>query len=73
MRGPHASIARPNVTLDDVEPTVMRRLEVQLAMTKDRLHIVLKVILGWTNSHPYEFRIKELWALAPLVHRDSIL
>jgi len=34
MRGPHASIARPNVTLDDSNQPSCGRLEVQLAMTK---------------------------------------
>lgn len=51
-------IARIQVILDDVEPTVMRRLEIPLALRLDRLHTVLQVAMGWTDSHLYEFRIK---------------
>ena len=54
------SIARIKVVLDHVEPTVMRRLEVPLSLKLDRLHTVLQVALGWTNSHLYEFRIKDI-------------
>lgn len=53
-----ASIARIKVVLDDVVPTVMRRLEVPFSIKLDRLHTILQVALGWTNSHLYEFRIK---------------
>jgi hypothetical protein len=45
------SIARLRVTLDDVEPAVLRRLEVLLDLRLDRLHLVLQAALGWTNSH----------------------
>jgi hypothetical protein len=51
-------IARLKVALDDVEPTVMRRLEVPLSLRLDRLHTVLQVAMGWTDSHLYEFQIK---------------
>ncbi len=36
-----ASIARLKIVLDDVEPAVMRRIEVPLALRLDRLHAVL--------------------------------
>lgn len=52
------SIARLKVVLDDVEPPVMRRIEVPLTLRLDRLHTVLQVAIGWTDSHLYEFRIK---------------
>lgn len=51
-----ASIARLTVTLDDVKPTVLRRLDVPLAIRLDRLHLVLQAALGWTNSHLYEIK-----------------
>jgi hypothetical protein len=49
-------IARLKITLDDVEPAVVRRLEVPLDLRLDRLHLVLQAALGWTNSHLWEFR-----------------
>jgi Plasmid pRiA4b ORF-3-like protein len=51
-----ASVARLKITLDDVRPAVLRRLEVPLALRLDRLHVVLQAALGWSNYHLYEFR-----------------
>jgi hypothetical protein len=44
-----ASIAHLKITLDDVEPVVMRRVDVPLTIRLDRLHLVLQAALGWTN------------------------
>ena len=58
------SIARLRVTLDDVEPAILRRLEVPLDLRLDRLHLVLQAALGWTNSHLWEFRARDTgWGL----------
>ena len=59
-----ASIARLHVTLDDVKPPVRRRVEVPLAIRLDRLHLVLQAAMGWTNSHLYEIRARDVgWGL----------
>jgi hypothetical protein len=50
------SIARLKITLDDVEPKVLRRIEAPLTMPLDRLHLALQAAIGWTNSHLYEIR-----------------
>lgn len=52
-----ATIARLNITLDNVEPKVLRRIEVPLSIRLDRLHMTLQATLGWTNSHLYEIRV----------------
>ncbi len=58
------SIARLHVTLNDVKPTVQRRVEVPLAIRLDRLHLVLQAAMGWTNSHLYEIRARDVgWGL----------
>ena len=51
-----ARIARLRIKLDDVEPPVVRRVEVPLTIRLDRLHLVLQAAMGWTNSHLYEIR-----------------
>ena len=57
-------IARLKITLDEVEPAVVRRLEVPLDLRLDRLHLVLQAALGWTNSHLWEFRAGDLgWGI----------
>ena len=52
------AIARLKITLDDVEPVVSRRIEVPLAIRLHRLHHVLQIVVGWTDSHLYEFRFR---------------
>ena len=51
-----ATIARLKITLDDVKPTVLRRIEVPFDIRLDRLHLAIQAAMGWTNSHLYEIR-----------------
>jgi hypothetical protein len=55
-----SSIAHLKITLDDVEPVVMRRIDVPLMIRLDRLHLVLQAAVGWTNSHFYEIRARDI-------------
>jgi hypothetical protein len=55
-----ASIARLRIKLDDVEPAVVRRVEVPLTIRLDRLHLVLQAAMGRTNSHLYEIRARDV-------------
>ena len=58
------SIAVLKVTLDDVKPVVQRRLAVPIGIRLDRLHLVLQAALGWTNSHLYEFKARDVgWGM----------
>lgn len=58
------TIVRLKITLDDVEPKVLRRIEVPLAIKLDRLHLTLQAALGWTDSHLYEIRAGDVgWGL----------
>lgn len=43
------------VTLCHTRPPVWRRLEVRGSMTLGRLHDVLQIALGWTDSHMHQF------------------
>ena len=59
-----AAIVRLKVTLDDVEPKVLRRIEVPVDIKLDRLHLTLQAALGWTNSHLFEIRARDTgWGL----------
>ncbi len=53
-----ASIVHLKVKLDDVEPAVVRHVDVPLTIRLDRLHLVLQAAMGWTNSHLYEVRAR---------------
>jgi Plasmid pRiA4b ORF-3-like protein len=59
-----ATIARLKITLDDVKPVVLRRIEVPLVIRLDRLHLTLQAAMGWSNSHLYELRAGDVgWGI----------
>jgi Plasmid pRiA4b ORF-3-like protein len=76
-----ASIARLKITLDDVKPAVLRRIEVPLTLRLDRLHLAIQSAMGWTNSHLYEIRAGDVgwgmtdpdWGDGPLDARKARL
>jgi len=43
------------VTLRGIQPPIWRRLEVRGDTTLDRLHDILQVAFGWTDSHLHQF------------------
>jgi hypothetical protein len=68
------AIARLKITLDDVEPTVLRRIEVPLAIRLDRLHLTIQAAMGWTNSHLYELRARDVgWGVPDPDWGDGLL
>jgi len=76
-----SAIVRLKITLNDVEPKVERRVEVPFAIKLDRLHLVLQAALGWTNSHLYEIRARDVgwgipdpdWGGGPIDARKATL
>jgi hypothetical protein len=48
---------RLTVTLDGIQPPIWRRLEVPAQVTLAKLHEVLQMAFGWTNSHLHAFEI----------------
>jgi hypothetical protein len=59
-----AVIARLKITLNNVKPPVSRRIEVPLSIRLDRLHLVIQAAMGWTNSHLYEIRARDVgWGM----------
>jgi len=75
------AIARLKISLDDVNPKVVRRLAVPFALRLDRLHLAFQAALGWENYHLWEFRIggagfgipDPSWPGGPLDARKSSL
>ena len=58
------AILRLAVTLLDVKPSVMRRIELPGSMRLDRLHRVLQATMPWQNYHLYEFETgRTRWGL----------
>src|SRR5437588_6716397 len=59
------TIARIKITLDDVKPAVLRRVEVPFDIRLDRLHLTIQAAMGWTNSHLYEIRAAGVGSSTP--------
>ncbi|NNN06771.1 MAG: plasmid pRiA4b ORF-3 family protein [Elusimicrobia bacterium] len=47
------------VTLEGIAPPIWRRLEVPGDMDLEKLHEVIQVAMGWTNSHLHQFIVGE--------------
>lgn len=50
------SIVRLKITLDRVEPAVMRRISVRFGVRLERLHRIIQAAMGWSGGHLWEFR-----------------
>jgi pRiA4b ORF-3-like protein len=64
------TIARLKITLDDVKPAVLRRVEVPFDIRLDRLHLTIQAAMGWTNSHLYELRAGDVGWSTLYPHAD---
>ena len=51
------SVYQIKVTLRDSKPPVWRRIQVTSDATLYKLHWILQVVMGWTNSHLHQFII----------------
>ena len=58
------------VTLLGVKPAVWRRLLVPSRLTLARLHEVLQIAMGWTDSHLHAFRVGDVTYSAPDLDGD---
>ncbi|MFO8091290.1 MAG: plasmid pRiA4b ORF-3 family protein [Desulfatiglandaceae bacterium] len=45
------------IQLLNIEPAIWRRFVVPANITLDRLHDVIQIVMGWTDSHLHEFAI----------------
>jgi hypothetical protein len=81
MTATTTTIAHLKITLDDVKPEVLRRIEVPFNIRLDRLHLAVQAAMGWTNTHLYEIRAGDVgwgvpdpdWGDGPLDARKAHL
>jgi hypothetical protein len=64
------TIARLKITLDEVRPAVLRRIEVPFDIRLDRLHLAIQAAMGWTNTHLYEIRARDVGWSTPDADAD---
>jgi len=54
---PLRSIYQLKVTLKYIRPPVWRRFQVASTINLQELHIILQIVMGWTNSHLHDFTL----------------
>ena len=47
------------ITMLNIEPPIWRRVAVDGECSLGDLHLILQIVMGWTNSHLHEFRIAD--------------
>ncbi|MEZ5039752.1 MAG: plasmid pRiA4b ORF-3 family protein [Saprospiraceae bacterium] len=47
------------IKLLDIKPVIWRQFQVTDDYRFDRFHQVIQIVMGWTNSHLHEFRVKD--------------
>lgn len=45
------------IRLDEIQPTIWRRIQVPAEISLFKLHFILQLAMGWTNSHLHEYLI----------------
>lgn len=53
------------VTLEDIHPPIWRSFQVDHSITFDQLHQTIQSVMGWTDSHLYEFNFGKKFILIP--------
>lgn len=61
------------IQMVDIEPTIWRRFVVPASITLDRLHDVIQIVMGWSDSHLHEFLIgKKRYTEYPEYKEDGL-
>lgn len=53
------------VALRDSKPPIWRRIQVRGSTTLGRLHLILQVVMGWTDSHLHQFIVHDQYYGVP--------
>jgi len=61
------------IQLLDIEPAIWRRFVVPASITLDRLHDVIQIVMGWTDSHLHQFTIGKKRYMEYLEFQDNEL
>src|SRR2546423_14560365 len=54
-RAPDPLICQLKVTLEESDPPIWRRILVPATISLGKLHDVLQIAMGWTDSHLHQF------------------
>lgn len=54
------NIYQIKITLRHVRPPVLRYIQVKAGTKLGKLHNILQIVMGWTNSHLHAFRVGDM-------------
>jgi hypothetical protein len=66
------TIYQLKVTLHDSKPPIWRRIEVADTTTLAKLHNILQIIMGWTDSHLHQFVVNHQFYSDPTFELDDV-
>jgi len=69
--GRGTSLFQLKITLRYSKPPIWRRVVVRADMPLDRLHYVIQIAMGWTNSHLHQFVLGRTYYGVPDLESDS--
>src|SRR5262249_20713757 len=64
-RGGEAPIYQLKVTLRDIRPPIWRRIQVAGDTKLDKLHRIIQIVMGWTDSHLHQFVVGDAYYGTP--------
>lgn len=57
----NVSIYQLKVTLKGINPPIWRRIQVTDDTTLSKLHYILQIVMGWTDSHLHQFVVGQIY------------
>ncbi len=67
---PASEIYQLKITLKDIRPPIWRRIQVSGDVKLSKLHQILQVVMGWTDSHLHQFVIRGKYFCEPNPEAD---
>ena len=65
-------IYRLKISLDETKPEIWRRVLVPGKLSLEKLHMIIQIAMGWSNSHLHEFEINSKRYINPDHDPDGI-
>lgn len=60
-----SAVYQLKVTLKGIRPPIWRRVQVRGSTTLAKLHTILQIVMGWTNSHLHQFIVGDVYYGVP--------
>ena len=69
---PKTQIYQIKITLQGSNPPIWRRIQVRGNTPLEKLHDIIQIVMGWTNSHLHQFIVGETYYGPPEPYCDDL-